>query len=155
MRTFGRHISYLKKLALGLAIVFALLLQSIGQSVVIKCPGMMEAAQSSQQSSQMSMSEHSDHMNMDMGSENSQAEMVMDHGGATHSHICPPSGCDICTADDCSQCFPFQLNAISIKNTPSHKQEANIGHANFASIISSVALLEWHKPLTRAPPFNI
>ena len=139
-----------RKLVLGLAIVFSLFFQSIGQSFVIKCPAMAEAAMASQKMP----SSHEGHMDMSGGESHDATAMSGKGHEKTHGHICPPAGCDICTADDCSQCSLFQLNSINHKTDFWYKSQASLSHALAVNIKAKLALLTWIAPPTRAPPLQ-
>ena len=142
MLKLQKHVSYSKNLILISAIIFALLFQSILQSYIIKCPAMAEAE----------MSSHADHMDMAEEANSSSDAKAMGNMDSGHSHFCPPSGCDICSANDCSQCAPFQLNAIDSKTEFWHKSQANKNHALTANFIGKNAFQTWLQPPTRAPP---
>ena len=137
-----------RKLTLSLAIIFTLLFQSVVQSYIIKCPAMAQTAVSSQSIP----SSHAGHMDMSGEADDSTSAMSGKTHDQSHSHICPPSGCDICTADDCSQCAPCQLNAIDNKFEFWHKSQASISHALIVNFKSKNAFQTWWQPPTRAPP---
>ena len=108
--------------------------------------GMSSAEMSATDTMSHDMSGHEGH---DM------AEVSVGDGEADergHGHICPPSGCDICEGENCSQCSPFQFSAITqqvsviIKNSRPALPKLQ-GAASFV-----VSLRHWSQPPGRAPP---
>ncbi len=131
-----------------------LLVQSYVQISSACCEGMgpmMSHGAEETEQSDADMHAAMGHGEMDHG----QADMAeMSHSGAqqTIMHDCPPIGCDLCSADECSQCLSFQLIpqnpyevVATLRQLPSKIQTFTI--ATFV-----VSLNHWTVPPSRAPP---
>lgn len=149
----GKSLKYIfnkSKLFLSLILISIIFLQSIGQSVVIKCPGMEQAMASA---TPIMYHGNMDHASMG----HAMGEMVASNSEQStgHNHYCPPTGCDICTADDCSQCSPFQLNAFENKADIWLKARIQEDTDQVRYLTASTVIPPWAQPPTRAPPLNI